>query len=93
MEKDWKLKLTKCIIIISKKGKAYHYWKDCKNITRNGLYCVETFDKNDEIEKINVRYQAIYNAKEIEIFDDILLAIEQLYHQKLRDWKIKKLFS
>jgi hypothetical protein len=94
MDSDWKLKLNKCVIVISKKGKPYHYFRPCKTITKSGLYCVETFDEiSEDLTKININYQAIWNGKEIEIFDDIVIAIETLKNQKLRDWKINNLLK
>ena len=93
MDSDWKLKLNKCVIVISKKGKPYHYFRPCKTITKSGLYCVETFDETPDLTKINIKYQAIYNGKEIEIFDDIMIAIEQLKIQKLGSWRLKKIIN
>lgn len=94
MDIDWRLKLSKCVIVISKKGKPYHYFRPCKKITKIGLYMVETFDEvKVDLTKINIKYQAIWEGKEIEIFDDIMLAIEGLKNQKLRDWKIKNLLK
>ena len=93
LDNDWKLKLSKCIIVISKSGKPYHYFRDSKTITQQGLYCVETFDETPDLTKINIKYQAIYNGKEIETFDDIMIAIEQLKIQKLRSWRLKKIIN
>jgi hypothetical protein len=92
MKLNWRLKISKCVVVISKKNKAYHYYREVKNITKRGLYLVEMFDEAVEDGlKINTRWTAIDNGKDLEDFDEIYWAIERLKVEKLRTKKINNI--
>ena len=88
MDMNWKIKISKCIVVISKKNKAYHYYKEVKEITKRGLYLVEMFDEVvGDGSKINTQWAAIDNGKDLETFDQIISAVERLMVEKLRTKK------
>jgi hypothetical protein len=94
METNWRIKISKCIVVISPKNKPYHYYKLVKNITKRGLYLIEMFDEVDtDGTKINTNWSAIDNGKDLQDFDEIYFAIERLKAEKLRTKKLNQLLK
>jgi hypothetical protein len=64
-------------------NKTYHYWRKTCNITRAGLYTI----------RIKNEHYILKNGKLIELWDEILDAIELEKINSLRDKKLNKVLN